>query len=158
MELLKDNDYACFVDGDAMFTTQYFGKQLECIITKYPDCGLFTAVTNRIGCKWQRVFDWHENDLLKHREFGKKLQDEKYTDVLDVSNVTRREVMGGVLILIKKSTWNKLGKFPELGMLGIDNAIHWQAMNHGEKVYCMTGVYMMHYYRNGIPGDKQHLL
>jgi hypothetical protein len=29
MELLQDNDYACFVDGDARFTTNYFGSHIE---------------------------------------------------------------------------------------------------------------------------------
>lgn len=158
--LPNDDDFACFLDGDAMFTTQFFGKQLEEIIYKYPECGCFTAKANRIGCLWQRQdgVDWENNDINYHRDKGKEFQYELYDEIKDVSNVTRMEVLGGVLILIKKSTWEKIGKFKEDGMLGVDNDIHWKCMDNEEKVYLMKGVYLYHYYRNGKSEDKNHLL
>lgn len=51
--LPEETDFACFVDGDTIFTTPFYGKQIDEITKKNPDCGLFYAVTNRIGCPWQ---------------------------------------------------------------------------------------------------------
>ncbi len=159
MQMLPDdNDYACFVDGDACFTTNVFGKQLEDIVSRYPECGLFTARTNRIACKYQRAGDWSDNDMSYHRGFGKECADLDYSNIKDISDVGKKEVMGGVLILIRKAIWNRLGGFHTKGMLGVDNDIHWRAMAHKEKVYLMMGVYMMHWYRGGNIHDKKHLL
>ncbi len=164
MRLLpSDNDFACFVDGDACFTTQFFGKQLEDIVNLYPECSCFTSMANRIGCKWQQQFDqnsaeWLNNDMAFHRAKGKEIQFKHYATIADVSDVPRGEVLGGVLILIKKSLWKKIGGFKETGMLGIDNDLHWKCMDAGEKVYLMKGVYLYHWYRGGDMSDKQHLL
>jgi GT2 family glycosyltransferase len=157
MKMLPDGDWACFVDGDAMFTTTFYGNQIEDIIDKYPECELFTARANRIGCIWQRYGSWASNDMEEHRKVGKELFDTEYDHILDVSDVPRLKVLGGVLILISKACWKRLGGFVEQGMLGVDNDIHWKAMDAGEKVYMMTGVYLFHWYRGGKMHDKSHL-
>lgn len=156
--LPSDDDYACFVDGDARFTTPMWGKQLEDIVAKYPECGLFTAMTNRIGCLWQRTGDWKSDSDAYHNELGEILCRNFYDQIQDVSVVPRGEVMGGVLILIRKSTWKKLGGFKSTGMLGVDNDIHWKAMDNNEKVYLMKGVYLYHWYRGGDANNKGHLI
>lgn len=156
--LEDDNDFVCFVDGDTRFTTPNYGKQIEDIVAKYPECGLFTAMTNRIGCLWQRIGEWDNDSDKYHTEFGNLVMRNFYDQVQDVSDVPRGEVMGGVMILIRKSTWKKLGGFKETGMLGIDNDIHWKAMDKKEKVYLMKGVYLYHWYRGGDMNNKQHLL
>jgi hypothetical protein len=48
MHLLQDEDRACFIDHDAMFTTVDWYDQIEHIVDKYLDAGMFTAKTNRI--------------------------------------------------------------------------------------------------------------
>ncbi len=159
MRLLPSkNDYACFVDGDACFTTNHFGKQLEDIIKKYPECGLFTAMTNRLACKWQRVGNWVSNDMADHRRIGEMLLNDHYDQVKDVTDRGVKEPLGGVLILIKQSTWHNMGGFRENGMLGVDNDIHYRAIKAKEKVYLMKGVYMQHWYRGGNIKDKAHLV
>lgn len=161
MERLHEDEYACFIDGDAMFTTTFFGKQLEKIVEKYPECGIFVGKTNRIGCEWQREggdFAWNYDHIPYHREIGLTLQKEKETDITDQSTRTDGKLLGGVLILIRKKEWEEIGKFKEDGILGIDNDIHSKAMLHGKKVYCMEGVYLYHYYRGGVSDNKNHLL
>ena len=158
MKLLADDDYACFLDGDAMFTTKFFGKQLEEIVQKYPECGLFTCVASRMGCIWQRAGDPISDDMTVHRLIGRILSETKYDEITDVSNVDKMHVLSGVLILISKKVWKKLGGFKEDGILGVDNDIHWMAQVYNEKVYLMNGVYLYHWYRGGNEADLQHLL
>lgn len=153
----NDNDFACFIDGDASFTTTFFGKQLEDIIAKYPECGIFTAYASRIGCSWQQRGPWDSDDMLLHREIGKLLAETQYDEIEDHSHVGNANQMGGVLMLIRKSSWEHCGKFNEQGILGIDNDFHRKAEAWNEKVYLMKGVYLYHYYRMGKKNDKTHL-
>lgn len=157
MEKLDDDEWACFIDGDACFTTEYFGKQLEDIIAKYPECGLFTCKMSRIACVWQKADNPDTDDMEFHREFGQRLAKNKYDLITDVSDVHRLHVLNGTLILISKKLWNKIGKCGEKDMLGIDNDFHWRAQAHSEKVYLMEGVYIYHWYRGGTE-DLSHLI
>lgn len=158
MRKLDDEDFGCFIDYDAMFTTSTYGKQLEDIIKKYPDCGLFTCLTNRIGCRWQRFGSWDENDINKHRDIGDSLQRLCYSEVQDVSDKPQFEAMGGVMIMIRKSTWRSIGQFKEDGILGVDNDIYWKAQRADQKIYLMKGVYVYHWYRNGDSERVEHLI
>ena len=115
-------------------------------------------MTNRIGCLWQRTGKWESDSDNYHNETGEMIARNFYDQVQDVSVVPRGEVMGGVLIMIRKSTWKNLGGFKPTGMLGVDNDIHWKAMDKGEKVYLMKGVYVYHWYRGGDVNNKQHLI
>ena len=157
--LPNDEDWCCFTDGDSMFTTNTFGHVLKDYIEKYPECGVFVCMTNRIGCKWQIQpgVDQNDHDIRYHRKLGEKIQAENYCQIKDVSNVPRGEVLGGVLILIKKSTWKKIGGFKTDGILGVDNDLHWKCQDHKEKVYLMTGLFLYHWYR-AESGSKSHLL
>ena len=54
MSMVDDeNDWVCFLDHDAMFTTHTWFSQLEDIINKHNDYGLFTCMTNRVGNGYQ---------------------------------------------------------------------------------------------------------
>jgi len=160
--LPNDNDFAVLLDHDACFTTYNWYKQLNGITNKYTECGCFVSMTNRIGCEWQRLYtpdseNWNNNDIYTHRIAGAELYANYYDDIKDVSKVDRGKVLGGVMILIKKSIWKKVGGFKEKGILGIDNQLHWDLMDIDEKVYLMKGVYLYHFYR-GETNDKSHLL
>ncbi len=157
MKLLpNDNDFVCFVDGDAMFTTHFFGTQIEDITKKYPDCGLFTAMTNRVGTKYQCVPNmWDNNDMQDHWTIGKNLYNHYYDDTI---NITKSPPLSGFLILLRKKEWKHAGGFLEDKMLGIDNSIHYRVRDFGGQVKLMTGVYLMHYYRGGDMANKEHLL
>ena len=37
----NDTDFACFIDGDAMFANEFFGAMLYEVIEKHPDKNFF---------------------------------------------------------------------------------------------------------------------
>ena len=155
MAMIPFGSWACFTDGDAMFTTPDFGHQLEDIVRLYGDeYKLFTAKTNRVGTKYQCVEGvWDIDCMSTHRNIGKMLQLNKR---LELNDITNAPPMSGVLMLLEKNTWNKSNKFKEAGLLGIDNSIHYSIRNTGNRVGLMEGVYIQHFYRNG-SGDNSHL-
>ena len=160
MELLPNEiDFRCFTDGDSMFTTETYGHALMDYVEKYPECGVFVCMTNRIGCEWQQQpgVDQNDHDIRYHRRTGEKIQADRYLEIEDVTDKPHGKVLGGVLILIRKDVWRKIGKFKESGILGVDNHLHWACQEYGEKVYLMKGIYAYHWYR-GQTGDKTHLL
>jgi len=83
------------------------------------------------------------------------LWDRNKTNVVDV---TYHSPMSGVMLLINKSSWERVGGFKEDKMLSIDNDIHYRIKNAGMKSGLMTGVYVQHWYRGGNKNDKKHLL
>lgn len=158
--LPNDEDFACFSDGDSMFTINAFGHQIKEITEAYPEVPLFTAMTNRVGTKYQCVGGVWETESMKiHWEVGKQLSEDDYLTCADITNKAIDSPLSGVLILIRKKEWRECGGFQEgIGMLGVDNSIHRRIASIGKKVYMMTGVYILHWYRDGKQQNKQHLL
>lgn len=154
MSLIPEQDYACFMDNDAMLTTYGAPEQLYRIVEKYPECGLFVAMANRIGCIWQRAGNWKSDNIKEHRIFGERLQKQFYDSVRDVTN--ERIPFSGFLILINKRVWKKVGGFKEDGILGVDNDMHLRARAAGERIYLMQGLFIFHWYRGGNAHDKSH--
>lgn len=146
--LPRDEDFACFTDGDTMFTTVGFGRQLEEIVAAHPQCGLFYAVTNRIWCPWQKApgVDPANHDMIYHREFGQNLA---------ALHGSRTELIShhlpasGFLILVQKRLWLKVGGFRGNGMLRVDNFLYEDVLRAGEEIRLMPGVYLYHWYREG---------
>lgn len=157
MSLIDDNDWACFLDGDAVHTSPYFGKRIEDVINSNPTYSFFTCYTNRVSCKYQVApgSDWNSNDWAYHRKLGDQLWNKNTTNVVDI---TKSQLLSGVLILVKKSAWQSVGGFLETGMLGVDNDLHKKFKNAGLKVGLMTGIYVQHWYRGGNIHDKKHLI
>lgn len=156
MELIPEDDYACFIDGDAMFLTPDFGNKLYDIVQEYPECGVFTCKTNRIGCQWQREPDmWNEDEVRIHRAIAAFLGIGEHP-IRDVTDLGIDHPMGGVLILISKKVWKKVGGFAN-GILGVDNKLHWSCIEHAEKVYLMESIYIYHWYRGGNATKTEHL-
>lgn len=159
----NDSDYACFIDGDATFTTDHWGHDLEDIISQYPDCGLFSCVTNRVGSKYQRLFEpnskeWKNNDFGWHRNKGIEVRYKNYNKIIDVSKDIDGAYLSGVMIMIRKKEWKRVGGFKENGMIGIDSDIHERFLKFNLKVHILTGVYLFHWYRGGEQLKKDHLL
>ena len=152
MSMIGDDDWACFLDHDAMFTTVNWYKQLEDIVgglnLSYRDARLLTACTNRIGNIEQRVkgIEPQNHNIYYHRKIGKQRQ-------LEYGNSLREceSLISGVVILVSKETWKQAGGFSD-GFLGVDNDIDKKVRELGYKTYIMEGVYCYHWYRaDGIP-------
>jgi len=143
--LASDEDWACFLDHDAMFTTTDWFTQLEDIIAENPQYGLLSAITNRTGNTEQKVanIDYDNNDICYHRRIGTMAQEQNRTTVTDVS---KTRSISGVVMLVKKAVWRRAGGFAR-GFLEVDNDFHQRVVNVGEKVGIMKGVYVYHWYR-----------
>ena len=155
MEIIGEDDWACFLDHDAMFTTNNWYHQLEDIIEKHSDVGLFTCVMNRVGNPMQKIVGIDENnhDVAFHRRIGKSFQEKYYTDVR-VESKLNGWLVSGVLILLSKKAWKKSGGFKS-GFLSVDNDIHQKCIKNNIKVGIMNGVYVYHWYT--ADGNVSHL-
>ena len=161
-ELLdSDSEWVCFIDGDAIFTSSFFGKQLEECIRANPEYSMFTCMTNRIGNPRQRAgfCEVKSNDYHYHRRIGSNYWTINHTECDDI---TTGVPASGVLMLIKREDSLSIlqGLSDQKGMLGIDNYIHLKLSEAGFRIGLLKGIYMYHYYSNwdGInPRNSDHL-
>lgn len=153
MNLVNDDDWVLFLDHDVLLTTTNWFTQIEDIVEKNPEYGVFTCLTNRIGQSVQKLkgVDSDNHDMKYHRKIGKDLQKNKYDEVTEFPN----KLLSGFFILIKKEIWKKIGGFSEGYFLGVDNKLHKDCIENNIKVGLMNGVYVYHWYRGD--GDKTHL-
>jgi len=166
MKLLpSDEDYACFIDGDTIFTTSDYGHTIHNVVKEHPEIGCFTCYTNRVNNKHQVVdgIDYDSNDVIYHRKIGNMLQTIFGTSCVDITHIKntqdKPQYISGCLILIKKSLWKKIGGFKNLNaMLGVDNELHKDIIAANEKIYLMKGVYLYHWYRWPNTKNISHLL
>lgn len=161
MKLLpSDEDFACFVDGDTIFTTPFYGRTIENVTKENPNISCFTCYTNRVGNTTQiaPAVDTESNDLEYHRKFGHMMETVYGTNCFDMTKLKESQLLSGCMILIKKKLWRKCGGFMERGMLGIDNDLHIKISKMNEKLYLMQGVYIYHWYRGPNRRDTSHLL
>ena len=152
MAMISDDDWACFLDHDAMFTTLDWYKQIEEIIEEISlsdrPVGLLTTCTNRIGNLEQVIagIESQNHDIYYHRKIGRQRQLEYGKSLRECDFL-----MSGIVILISKKVWKKTNGFID-GFLGVDNNIDQQIRTLGYKSYIMDGVYCYHWYRaDGIP-------
>jgi GT2 family glycosyltransferase len=156
MKMIPDGDWACFIDGDAMFLHSDFGHKLEAVIKDNPDCELFSCVTNRVATDYQLRPGLYETDNIRRHKQEANINWTCFKT--RCSDITNHSPISGVLILLSKSQWLKAGGFKEDGILGVDNSIHYRVRDTGGKVKLIEGFYVYHWYRGGIRKNKQHLL
>jgi GT2 family glycosyltransferase len=158
--LPNNDDFACFTDGDTMFTTSDYGQQIYEVTQRYPDIRYFTCYTNRLGCKAQVLpgVDQDNNDMDYHKKMGKALQTIYGTQAKDITKLEENVYVSACMTMIRKDLWKKIGYFSEDGMLGIDNDYHKRILQLDEKIYLMLGVYIYHWYRWPNLKDKTHLI
>jgi GT2 family glycosyltransferase len=160
MSLLpNEEDFACLRDGDTMFLTPDYGKQIADIIEMYKNhnVGIFTCLTNRIKNKFQLLTEseaFENKDITYHKKLALKIKENHYLSIREIPRS-----ISGFCMIIQKKTWIQFGGFKEIGMLAIDNDFSRRVLEGGKKIYCMQGVYMFHYYRL-LEGqkNKKHLI
>lgn len=160
MEMIGDDDWACFVDHDAMFTISDWYPRLQNMVDAidsgdfdFSNIGLITALTNRIGNQEQIVFlkdsdEAQNHDMYFHRKLGKSLSIKNDHKVTYAKNL-----ISGILMLTPKRVWKKTGGFKD-GFLGVDNDYDAKVRKAGYKTVIMHEIYMYHWYRaNAAPGE-----
>jgi len=152
--LPSDEDWGCLLDGDTMFLTEDYGKQIQEIVMMYPNTGLFTCLTNRVGRRQQCYKGvMSENwDIKHHYQIAQEVQKFARHNVSEIHTI-----ISGHLLLVKKKTWREVGGFVEEGILKVDNKFSWGILQARKKILIMNGVYIFHRYRiNGIK-FREHL-
>ena len=164
--LPSDDDWGCFLDHDAMFTTNNWYNQLNDVINKNPDVGAFACKTNRVSTGYQLVgnIDPHNHDISYHRKIGKYIQTKYYDETLKIKGKLNKHgkprkrcaytspwSFSGVFILLKKKVWKQINGFLENGFLGVDNDFRYRLHKYKIPFHIMNGVYVYHWYRADNP-------
>jgi GT2 family glycosyltransferase len=125
---------------------------IEKTIKENPAYGFFTCMMNRVGSQWQmpQGVDKQNHDMFYHMKMGKDLREAN----LPVEDATNFPYLSGVVMIVKKSVWNKIGGAPD-GMLGVDGQLHIRCREAGVKVGLMPSLYVYHWYR--ADGKQTHL-
>jgi hypothetical protein len=157
--LPHDEDWAIFIDHDAIWTTYDWKRIIAQYIESYPEYSCFTCLTNRIGNPKQLAPGAPtSNDYAEHREFGKKLAEHPL--ILEDFTVPTPNHLSGVVIVLHKEAWRKMGGFTtwsdKSNILGVDSAMHRDLHKAGLKTGIMKNLYVYHWYRGGSQ-DKSHL-
>jgi hypothetical protein len=158
MRLLpNDDDWACFIDHDAMFTASDWYPQMERIIEANPEYSCLTSSVNRAYADWQIPMGINNinHDIAYHRKIGAEFQADNGVKVVDVTTCSDlpappdKSPLSGVVILYKKSAWKEVPfRLMEPNRLtGIDNLLHLDLRDKGHKVGLMCGVYVYHWHR-----------
>lgn len=153
MAIIPEGDWACLMDYDTMFLTPDCGRILHQYATLYESVGLFTCWTNRIGNPNQIFPDMA--DVVDIREHILRAEDRISYNYITYIN----EPVSGFLMMLSKSTWNKI-KFDESGKcLGVDNDYSRRILEAGMRIVRMEAMYVFHIYRmkQGVK-NKLHLL
>ena len=157
LALPNDDDWICFTDRDTYFPHPNYGNHIEAVINRHGEqFKLLTCMTNRVGTAYQCVKNmWTVEKGLAHEDRAKSLW---YANGVSIEDITERSPISGMLILVQKRFITENRPLKDGLLLGGDNEFHYIAQESGENVGLMRGVYVYHYYRNGVPTNKQHLI
>lgn len=157
LELLpNDDDWACLIDGDVAFLIPDYGHLIQEVIGLYPDTGLFTCYTNRVGnleqCYMGRISE--DANMLNHRKIALMLSKEQRHKLKEL-----KSIISGHVMIVQKKTWKEVGGFTEdHGILAIDNKFSKKILKAGKTIQLMRGLYALHFYRLDTGRhDKSHL-
>lgn len=141
MALIGEEDWACFLDHDAIWTTREWYRQLVEAVEFVPEAGILTAVQSRGWQKWQWDGEANNHDMAFHRRLGReKLQ------VRTLLDVTENSGIAGVVLCTSKRAWRTVGGFVD-GMYCVDHAYHFACAAAGLRVYVVEGLYVYHWRR-----------
>lgn len=154
-ERCPNGDWLCVRDHDTLFLTDDAINIMYEYVEHFPDTGLFTCWTNRIHpLAHDQLYHGQPSDDfdIKSWKHHAMIQSKTMTKVTEISRP-----ISGFLMLIKKSTWEKI-KFRGLGCLGVDNNFSADVLMHGLKIHRMDRMIVWHTYRINNITDKKHLL
>lgn len=151
-----DGDWLCVIDRDVMFLTPDAIEIMYQYVEQFPNAGMFTCFTNRIHplAKDQLYLGApSDNADVRHWEYIARTQAKSKMKVTEINRH-----ISGFLMLIPKTTWDKV-KFFETGQaLGVDNQFSGDVLAAGMSIYRMDRLIVWHSYRLENIRDKSHLL
>jgi GT2 family glycosyltransferase len=154
MDRVGEDEWACILDHDMMFTTAHWYRDLVAAIRTAPE-GCFTAVTSRMASPWQVAAEARQSSdrILEHRKIGS----ERRTTRRTLLDVTDTKGWGGVLMLFPKRAWREAGGFVD-GLLCVDHCFHYALRDAGRRIYMIESLYLYHFRgSSGDPAKAAHL-
>ena len=143
MNLIPDDQVAVIMDWDSMFLSHTQIPMLYDYIDKYPDTGMFLAMSNRSGSHIQR-WNGQISPQMQMNQWHRTAMNIKPT--LDVVEV-RDNKISGFLMMVSKKTWNEV-KFDEsLQVLGVDRSYAQRLLVMGYSIKVMKDILIYHSYR-----------
>lgn len=144
MGLIPSDDWVCLVDGDAMFLTDYWGRQIEDIVRSNPQYSVIGCMTNRLRGAHQLVNgEFSDNpDVLHHQAIANRLWEDNYSTVEPT-----KDAIAGMFMLFPKSVWSAV-KFRE-NTAAFDTWFCRSVQAKGGKIGVAKGLYVFHRYRLG---------
>lgn len=140
---LPEDCYVVLRDGDTMFLTPDWGKQIEEIILANPEYDLITCMTNRIGNKDQCFHEMFDEEIIgSHIIIGRYL-----SKSVKRTTVIPHTICPGMLMIFHKSLWNEI-KFKE-NTIFFDKRFSEAVLKSGKKIGLAKGLYLLHLYRWG---------
>jgi GT2 family glycosyltransferase len=140
------NDWIFFIDRDCTILDADYGNRIEQLINKYPETGIFTAVTNRCGNNQQCYLGNRRNDenILHHYQISEFVKENNHLKVTEINRV-----ISGYFFGFSLETWQKVGGFTENAneILKVDNRFSKRVLNLGKKILLMDEIYVFHFYR-----------
>lgn len=146
IECLPADAWVCLRDGDTMFLTPQWGKQVEQIVAAHGDeFDLIGCMTNRIRAPYQlhdeRLSD--EPDVGVHVEIAKR----RWNQYGSLVQTLPDGPVAGFLMLFRRATW---ARHPfQRGSIYFDQKFTTDVRCFGGKVGLALGLYVFHLYRWG---------
>lgn len=141
----NDEDWICLTDGDAMFLTPDYGRQIHGAIQKFGhEYQLIGCLTNRLYNDYQlapNMFD--EMDLKKHYRVAERLYNQHGHEVVTYN---MEAPIAGFFMLFSVAVWKSVGGFRN-NSCTFDIEFTQEVRIKGGKVGIMPGLYMLHAYR-----------
>lgn len=149
---LPDDCWIVLRDGDTMFLHPKFGNIISAIIKYNEGFDLIGAMTNRVAVKSQLVDEVisDDGDIANHISIAHKL----WRDFLD--HVEPTDLAAGLCMIFHKSTWQKVGGFPEYDIT-FDRVFSDKVIKAGGKIGIAKGLYLFHLYRWGEKNPQQSI-
>lgn len=144
---LPEDCYVVLRDGDTMFLTSDWGKQIEEIILANPEYDLITCMTNRIGIESQCV-----RHMFNEERIGHHVSTAKISAFSARTLVEPHTICPGMLMIFHKSLWNEI-KFVENSIF-FDKRFSEEVLKSGRKIGLAKGLYLLHLYRWGSENPK----
>jgi cellulose synthase/poly-beta-1,6-N-acetylglucosamine synthase-like glycosyltransferase len=159
MSLIRDtDDWVVFSDGDTLFFHSDFGHMVRDYTEKYPDTGMFTCFTNRIGTKSQLYNkELFEIDSIKYNFLiAEHIRSENY------GKATKTQLpVSGFFIAIRHRTWMAIKEELKLilrdkQILDVDYALSNLLLAKGYTIRRIDNLLILHYYRfvEGNPSNR----
>lgn len=151
--LVPDGDWICLRDGDSMFLTPDWGRQIYDVVAKHGnDYAVFGCVTNRLARATQihdlNMYDNH--NVLDHYHIAAELERTKWAQIRDI---TTSRCVAGLMLLFSKQTWDRI-KFKEKTH-HFDSQFSKDVIAKGGRLALIEGLYVYHWYR-GWAKDPVH--